>query len=94
MIASVSGTLLTSVTLLSPYVGHDPMLKAFISCAIAGLGNIPGAVCAAIILGLFEAAIQYLVGASYGFPAMLALVIVALTWRPYGVFGRNHVTRG
>jgi branched-subunit amino acid ABC-type transport system permease component len=69
------------------------MLKAFIICVIAGLGNIPGSVYAAIVLGLFESVIQYVAGARYGFPAMLALVIVVLIWRPYGVFGRRSVTR-
>jgi branched-chain amino acid transport system permease protein len=92
-IAAVSGVLLTSVTTLAPAVGNNPMLKAFIICVIAGLGNIPGSVYAAIVLGLFESVIQYVAGARFGFPAMLALVIVVLIWRPYGVFGRRTVTR-
>lgn len=93
MVAAVSGVLLTSITPLSPTVGHDPMLKAFIICVIAGLGNVPGAVYSALILGIFEAAVQYLAGSRYGFPAMLILVIVVLIWRPAGVFGRRTVTR-
>jgi len=38
-------------------------------------------------------AVEYGAGARYGFPAMLALVIIVLIWRPYGVFGRADVTR-
>ena len=73
--------------------GGTPMLKAFIVCVIAGLGNLPGTVLAGIVLGLFESAVEYGAGARYGFPAMLALVIIVLIWRPYGVFGRADVTR-
>ncbi len=93
VVAAVSGVLLTSVSPVSPHVGNDPMLKAFIICVIAGLGNIPGAFYAAFILGLFESAVQYFAGARYGFPAMLTLVILALIWRPYGVFGRSRLVR-
>jgi branched-chain amino acid transport system permease protein len=93
VVAAVAGVLLTSIIPMSPTVGYDPMLKAFIVCAVAGLGNVPGSVYAAFALGVFEAAVQYLLGASYGFPAMLGLVIVALIWRPYGVFGRRAVER-
>ena len=74
-------------------MGYDPMLKAFIICVIAGLGNVPGALVAAFALGLFEAVVQFAVGVRFGFPALLALVIVALIWRPYGVFGRRVVRR-
>ena len=93
VVAAVSGVLLTSISPVSPHVGNDPMLKAFIICVIAGLGNIPGAFYAAFILGLFESAVQYFAGARYGFPAMLTLVILALIWRPYGVFGRSRLVR-
>lgn len=94
VVASISGVMLTaSVANLLPQVGTNPMLKAFFICVIAGLGNIPGAVLAAFALAEIEAAIQYLAGARYGFPAMLALAILILIWRPFGLFGRRVVTR-
>ncbi len=94
IIAAISGVMLTaSVANLSPYVGTNPMLKAFFICAIAGLGNIPAAVGASLVLALLEGAIQYSVGGSYGFPAMLALAILVLIWRPYGLFGERTVER-
>ena len=69
------------------------MLKAFIICVIAGLGNLPAAFVASFVLGWFESAVSYGAGARYGFPAMLVLVIIVLLWKPYGVFGRRRVTR-
>ena len=93
VVAGVSGVMLSSITTLAPTMGYDPMLKAFIVCVIAGLGNVAGAFYAAIILGLYEAGVQYILGVRFALPALLLLVIVALIWRPFGVFGRKQVTR-
>jgi len=94
IVAAVSGVMVSSIANLAPTMGYDPMLKAFIICVIGGLGNVVGAFYAAIILGLFEAGIQYLLGVRFAFPALLLLVILALIWRPYGVFGRKLMTPG
>ena len=93
MLAAVSGIMLSSITTLSPTMGYDPMLKAFIICVIAGLGNVGGALVAAFVLGVFEAFVQFYFGVRFGFPALLLLVIMALIWRPYGVFGQKKVVR-
>jgi branched-chain amino acid transport system permease protein len=93
VVAAISGVMLSSITTLSPTMGYDPMLKAFIICVIAGLGNVPGSLIAAFALGLIEAAVQFVFGVRFGFPALLFLVIVALIWRPYGIFGRKVVRR-
>ena len=93
VVAGVSGVMLSSITTLAPTMGYDPMLKAFIVCVIAGLGNVAGAFYAAMILGLYEAGVQYVLGVRFALPALLLLVIVALIWRPFGVFGRKQVTR-
>ena len=47
----------------------------------------------AFALGFFEAVIQFVIGVRFALPLMLLLVIVALIWRPYGVFGREDVSR-
>ncbi len=92
-LAAVAGVLVSSQATLSPSMGGDPMLKAFIICVVAGLGNVRGAAVAAIVLGVIEAAAQYLFGVRFGFATLLAIVIVALVWRPYGIFGRQQVVR-
>jgi branched-chain amino acid transport system permease protein len=92
-LSAASGIMLSTITTLSPTMGYDPMLKAFIICVIAGLGNIAGALYAAFVLGVFEAVVQFVFGVRFAFPAMLLIVILALIWRPYGVFGRRRVSR-
>lgn len=93
VLAGISGIMVTSIIPMSPTVGYDPMIKAFIICAVAGLGSLRGTVIVAVALGLGEASVQYLIGSRYGFPAMLLTVILVLIWRPYGIFGRRTINR-
>tara|TARA_R110002020_G_scaffold233050_8_gene444752 strand:- start:916 stop:1800 length:885 start_codon:yes stop_codon:yes gene_type:complete len=92
-VSGICGVLVSSVTQLSPTLGADPMLKAFIMCVVAGLGNLPGAVAAAFGLALIEAIVQFTMGARWGFPVLLMLVIAILIWRPNGLFGRAQIRR-
>jgi branched-chain amino acid transport system permease protein len=92
-IAGICGVMVSSMTQLSPPLGNDPMLKAFIMCVVAGLGNLPGAVAAAFGLALLEAFVQYVAGARWGFPTLLFVVIAVLIWRPAGLFGRVQIRR-
>lgn len=93
MLAGVCGVLVSSITQLSPSLGADPMLKAFIMCVVAGLGNLPGAIITSFGLAIVEALVQFLAGARWGLPALLAIVILVLIRRPGGLFGRVEVRR-
>jgi branched-chain amino acid transport system permease protein len=92
-LSAASGIMLSTITTLAPTMGYDPMLKAFIICVIAGLGNVAGALYAAFMLGIFEAFVQFSLGVRFAFPAMLLLVILTLVWRPYGLFGVQRAYR-
>lgn len=93
VLASAAGILISSLAGLSPAMGSDPLIRAFIICVVAGLGSVTGAGVAAIMMGLFEAAISYYVGARFGLPVMLGLVVLILIFRPAGLFGRLEVVR-
>jgi branched-subunit amino acid ABC-type transport system permease component len=92
-LAAVSGIMISSLSGLLPNMGGDPMLKAFVICVVAGLGNVYGAVAAAVVLGVLESVIQYVFGVQYSFAILLLLVIAVLIWRPAGLFGRTQVVR-
>lgn len=92
-LAALSGVMISSLSGLLPTMGADPMLKAFVICVVAGLGNVSGAALAALLLGVLEAVIQYLFGVQYAFAILLMLVIGVLIWRPYGLFGKKQVVR-
>ena len=91
--AALSGVLLSSITTLTPTMGYDPMIKAFVICVVAGLGSMSGTLAAALLIGLLEAAVQYTLGVRYGLPVMLTVVVATLIWRPSGLFGRRQAVR-
>ena len=93
MLAGVAGLMISTQATLSPQMGADPLLKAFVICVVAGLGNVWGAGVCAFGLALLESAIGYYFGMRFGFPTMLMLVIVILILRPQGLFGREKVVR-
>lgn len=92
-IAGASGVLLTAFTTIYPTVGLDPLLKALIICVVGGLGNIPGALIASFLLAFLEVLVQYLFGTKWGFPALMAAVVVVLIVRPNGLLGQKAQVR-
>lgn len=93
VLAAISGVLISSTANASPSLGEVTMLKVFIICVVAGLGNIPGTIFIAFALALLEATVQYALSAKWGFPLMLGLSIAILIWRPHGVFGTAKVRK-
>lgn len=93
LLAAAAGILISSLSTLSPQMGANPLLRAFVICVVAGLGSTLGAGITAFALGLFEAAVQYYFGVRYGFPLMLLFVIIVLILRPSGLFGQKAVVR-
>ena len=70
-LAAVSGLMVSSLATLSPTMGGDPMLKAFIICVVAGLGNTVGAVGAAVGDRLAGGRRRLLPGVRFGFASLL-----------------------
>jgi branched-chain amino acid transport system permease protein len=86
-IGGISGILLSAQIPMAPHVGAEPMLKAFIVVVVAGIGNIAGVFVVGLGLGLIEALIGYTAGSRFGLIGMLAIVILVLLVRPYGLTG-------
>lgn len=93
ILSAVSGLLLTGLTTIYPTVGAVPTIKALIICTLAGLGSLWGSVGVALAFGLSEVAVQYVLGARFGFSVTLAIAICILVWRPYGLFGVARTAR-
>jgi len=93
IVIAAAGILISSLASLSPAMGTNPLIRAFVICVVAGLGSVTGAGLTAIALGVMEAAIGYYFGVRYGFPVMLGLVIIVLIFRPAGLFGKQGVVR-
>jgi branched-chain amino acid transport system permease protein len=84
-------------SLINPYSGFGPGLKAFTAAVLGGIGNIPGAVLGGLVLGLLEAfAASYLAlltdgafGAEYKDVVAFAVLILILIFKPKGLLGEK-----
>jgi branched-chain amino acid transport system permease protein len=82
-------------SLITPYSGFIPGLKAFTAAVLGGIGNIPGAMIGGLVLGLLEAfAASYLslltggaFGAEYKDIVAFSILILILIFRPKGLLG-------
>lgn len=73
---------------IMPYMGILPGLKAFISAVLGGIGNIPGAMLGAYIMGIAETtanAYNSLLGEGIAF----VILIIVLLVRPTGILGEK-----
>ena len=82
-------------SLINPYSGFIPGIKAFTAAVLGGIGNIPGAMVGGLVLGLLEAfAASYLslltggaFGAEYKDIFAFSILILILIFRPKGLLG-------
>ncbi len=86
-LATLAGALVSPIFSVDPQMGVGLTIKAFVIVIIGGMGSIPGAVLAGILLGLFEG-----VGGIYVDNAQLAVleflvIILFLILRPKGIMG-------
>ena len=86
MLAATAGGLLSSTQVIHPYIGASFLLKGFAVALVGGLGNVEGAVAAALLVGGTET-----MAAAYGptewrdaytFGFMIAVLLI----RPTGLF--------
>jgi branched-chain amino acid transport system permease protein len=84
-------------SLVNPYSGFVPGMKAFTAAVLGGIGNIPGAMVGGMLLGLLEAfAASYLslltdgaFGAEYKDVVTFLVLILILIFRPKGLLGET-----
>jgi branched-chain amino acid transport system permease protein len=84
-------------SLVNPYSGFIPGMKAFTAAVLGGIGNIPGAMVGGMTLGLLEAfAASYLslltngaFGAEYKDVVAFLVLILVLIFRPKGLLGET-----
>lgn len=88
MLAGFAGALMAPIYTIYPYMGAQPMLKAFIVVILGGLGSIPGAVLGGVILGLAESIFATLIDTTVATMVSFGIVVVILLVKPTGLLGR------
>lgn len=80
---------------VDPLMGLMPGVKAFVAAVLGGIGNIPGAVCGGLLLGLTEVLVAgYLPkGSQYKDGVAFVILIAVLLVKPSGLLGKNTVEK-
>ncbi|WP_419694519.1 branched-chain amino acid ABC transporter permease [Mesorhizobium muleiense] len=88
-ITACAGTLLSTFYTFNTSMGVLFTMKALIIVIMGGVGDIRGAVLAALVLGLTETLVASLLDPGLTLAANYALFILVLLFRPQGIFGKR-----
>jgi branched-chain amino acid transport system permease protein len=89
VLAGIAGALVAPTQTLQPSMGEQPLLFAFVVIILGGMGSIPGAVLASLVLGLTESTTSTYWTPQAATWLSFSLVIVALAIRPKGLLGHE-----
>ncbi|MDC1222936.1 branched-chain amino acid ABC transporter permease [Planktomarina temperata] len=89
MITAIGGALISTFITLDASIGVVFTLKALIIVIMGGVGDIRGAIVAAIILGVVETTVATLIDPGLTLAAAYLIFLLILLFRPQGLFGRR-----
>jgi branched-chain amino acid transport system permease protein len=72
---------------VSPFMGLGAAVKGLIVMLLGGLGNVPGAMVAGVLLGIIEILSAAYIGTTQRDFFSFLILILILLWRPTGLFG-------
>ncbi|HKM62104.1 MAG TPA: branched-chain amino acid ABC transporter permease [Acidisphaera sp.] len=84
----VAGTMLATFYYVSPNVGANFALIAYVTVALGGFGSLTGALVAGILIGETESFTALLISPALKQVGMFAIYMLVLMVRPRGLFGR------
>ncbi|MFH0997090.1 MAG: urea ABC transporter permease subunit UrtB [Pseudomonadota bacterium] len=85
-IAGLGGVALTQVSNVGPDMGQNYIVDSFMVVVLGGVGQLAGAVSAALGLGVFSKFLEGFSGAVIAKIAILVFIIVFIQKRPQGIF--------
>ena len=87
-LAAVAGVMAGLLVQIRPHMGHDLLLPLFAAAILGGIGSVPGAMVAGLIIGLSEALCVQLVGGEWRAAVSFVVLVAILLLRPQGLFGK------
>ena len=88
-LAAVAGVMAGLLVQIRPHMGHDLLLPLFAAAILGGIGSVPGAMLAGLIVGLAEALSVQFIGAEWRAAVAFFILVGVLLLRPQGIFGRR-----
>jgi branched-chain amino acid transport system permease protein len=86
--ASLAGAFLIIIQPVEPSVGRDYIGRVFAICVLGGMGSLPGAVIAAMLIGIVESLTSTFYGPSWAPAVSFGFLLLTLAVRPAGLLGR------
>lgn len=86
-LAAAAGVMVGTLVQIRPLMGLDLLLPMFAAAILGGIGSVPGAVVAGLIIGLSEAAAVMFIGAEWRAGVAFVILMAVLLIRPTGLFG-------
>jgi branched-chain amino acid transport system permease protein len=87
-LACVAGITAGVLIQIRPQMGLDLLLPLFAAAILGGIGSVPGAMLAGLIVGLSEALAVQVIGAEWRAAIAFVILVLVLLLRPQGLFGR------
>jgi len=82
-----AGALLLPIMPVSPHLGHDFTLTAFVVVILGGMGNLMGALVGGLILGLAESLSALWLPATMKQVVSFGILVIIMLFKPQGLFG-------
>jgi len=89
-LAALAALFIIPLGSISPGEGYDVLIKALAVCIIGGLGSTAGVITASFIIGFAERFTDTYVGSHWTMIVSLAAILVVLTVKPSGLFGKQN----
>jgi len=90
MMAAVAGVILAPVWGIRPHMGVDAVIPAFVIIVLGGVGSFWGAVLGGILVGMVVG-LSGAYASEWSMLSMYLLLIVVVTFRSRGLFGKKSV---
>ncbi len=93
-LAAIGGVLIASrMGSIDAYIGFLAGMKAFTAAVLGGIGSIPGAMFGGLVLGCCENLAAGYISSDYADVFAFLILVLILTFRPSGIFGRAPVQK-
>jgi branched-chain amino acid transport system permease protein len=87
-LAAIAGALLGPIFVVAPNMGNLMVVKAFVVLILGGMGYVPGAIFAGILLGITESLGAGFLSTEYKDVIGYGFMLLVLLFRPQGLLGK------
>lgn len=87
-LGGIAGVLVAPLFSVTIELGASLALKTFVAAVLGGVGNLPGAILAGLLVGTSESIVSGFISSGYRDAIVFAAGIIILAFRPQGIFKR------